>query len=101
VGEDIVANAPAGKTAKTNLRLRLQRLATGDQVTVKLNGEPLGEAAPTESLAAEPATHWVEIASDPALVKPGDNLVEMRLVSEREITEPLVIDRLMLVVRYE
>lgn len=42
VGEDVVANAPAGKTAKCTLRLRLRRLASGDQVTVKLNGKAPG-----------------------------------------------------------
>jgi hypothetical protein len=95
VGEDVVANAPAGKTAKCTLRLRLRlrRLASGDQVTVKLNGKALGAAAPTEPLAAEPATHWVGLASDPALVKSGDNLVEVRLATERALTDPLVIDQ--------
>ena len=101
VGEDIVANAPADKTATARLYLRLQRRASGDQVAVKLNGHALETIAPEAPLTPQPATAWVELRPDPELVKPGDNLVEVRLTTERGLTEPLVIDRLMLFVTYK
>ena len=101
VGEDIVANAPTGKTANTRLRLRLRRLASGDQVAVKLNGHPLEAIAPEEPLTSQPAPAWVELRPDPELVKPGDNLVEVGLATERALTDPVVIDRMMLSVRYK
>ena len=101
VGEDIVANAPAGKSAKTTLRLRIRGLASGDEVTVKLNGKSLGAAAPEEPLATEPATHWVAREPDPELVKSGDNLIAVQLTTERELPAPLVMDSLILSLRYE
>ncbi len=101
VGEDIVANTPAGKTAKTTLRLRIRNLVSGDEVTVKLNGKSLGAAAPVEPLATEPATHWLELEPDPALVKSGDNLIAVQLTAERELPAPLIMDSLILSVRYE
>jgi hypothetical protein len=101
VGEDVVANAPAGKSAKTTLRLRIRNLVSGDEVTVKLNGKSLGAAAPVEPLATEPATHWLELEPDPALVKSGDNLIAVQLTTERELPAPLVMDSLILSLRYE
>ena len=101
VGEDIVANAPEGKSAHTRLRLRLSKIAQGDEVTVKLNGQALGTATPAEPLAAEPATAWVELEPDPNLVQAGENLVEVELSTQRVIEESIVLDRLELAVRYQ
>jgi len=101
VGEDIVANAPAGKGARAKLRLRLSSLAQGDEVSVKLNGQTLGMAAPTEPLSAEPASAWVELAPDPNLVTPGYNLVEIQLFTSRRLDQSVALDRLDLAVHYE
>ena len=101
VGEDIVANAPEGKTTHARLRLRVSSLAQGDKVTVKLNGQALGTATPTEPLAAAPATAWVELDPDPNLVQAGENLVEVQLTTPRASEESIMLDRLDLVVRYQ
>ena len=101
VGEDIVANAPEGKTTHTRLRLRVSSLAEGDEVTVKLNGKALETPAPTEPLTAEPAAAWLELDADPHLVQAGENLVEVELSTPRASGEPVVLDRLELVVRYQ
>lgn len=101
VGEDIVANAPEGKTTHTRLRLRLSKIALGDEVSVRLNGEALGTATPAKPLTAEPATAWVELEPAPHLVRTGENLVEVQLTTPRASEEPIVLDRLELVVRYQ
>ena len=101
VGEDIVANAPAGKSTDTCLRLRVSTLAQGDKVSVRINGEALGAATPVEPLSAEPAPAWLELDLDPDLVQPGENLIEVQLVTPRAVAESAVLDRLDLVVRYQ
>ena len=101
VGEDIVANAPAEKTAHAKLELKLRPMAAGDQITVGINGTILGEAIPRGPLTAEPGTHWVDWKPDPKLFKPGDNLVEVQLKTKRELEEPMVLQCLLLRVRYE
>ena len=101
VGEDIAANAPEGKTTHATLRLRISSLAQGDEVTVKLNGQQLGSAVPAEALVNEPTTAWVELELNPEIVQEGDNLVEVELTAQRAIEEPVVLDRLDLVVRYQ
>ena len=101
VGEDIAANAPEGKTTHATLRLRISSLAQGDEVTVKLNGQQLGSAVPAEALGNEPATAWVELELNPEVVQEGDNLVEVALTTQRAIEEPVVLDRLDLIVRYQ
>ena len=100
VGEDITANTPAGKTCSARLRLQLSALADGDQVIVRLNGTELGPAVPLDTLAREPAPAWVTIEPDPRLVKAGYNLVEVKQASPRAPTEPALIERLDLTVRY-
>jgi len=87
--------------ASWSLRMRIGGLASGDQVTVKLNGKSLGAAAPEEPLATEPATHWVELEPEPKLVNSGDNLIAVQLTTERELPAPLVMDSLILSLRYE
>jgi len=56
---------------------------------------------PAEALGGEPTTAWVELALDPEVVKGGDNLVEVELTTQRVIEEPVVLDRLDLIVRYQ
>ena len=101
VGENIAANAPAGKTTHATLRLRISSLAAGDEVRVKLNGQQLGSAVPAEALGNEPTTAWMELEPDPGLVQEGDNLVEVQLTAQRALAELPMIDRLDLVVRYQ
>ena len=101
VGEDIVANAPEGKTTRATLRLRISSLAEGDEVTVKLNGQELGSAVPAEALGNEPTAAWVELELNPEVVEEGDNLVEAQLTTQRTIEGPVVLDRLDLIVRYQ
>ena len=101
VGEDIAANAPEGKTTHATLRLRISSLAQSDEVNVRLNGQELGGAVPAEALVNEPTTAWVELELNPEIVQEGDNLVEVELTAQRAIEEPVVLDRLDLIVHYQ
>ena len=47
-----------------------------------------------------PATAWFDLDLDPDFVREGDNLAEAQLTSQRTSEEPVVLDRLDLVVRY-
>ena len=100
VGEDIVANAPTGKTTDARLRLRVSKLASGDEIKVWLDGEVLGAASPVDALSPEPSDAWLELDLDPHLVQPGENLVEVQLSTPRAVAESSVLDRLDLIVRY-
>ena len=100
VGEDIVANAPVGKTTQTRLRLRVASLTQGDELNVKLNGQALGTAAPAQPLGAEPDMVWLERKLDPNLLQTGQNLVEVQLATAQELDEPPLLDRLDLIVQY-
>ena len=51
VGENIVANAPAGRAPRARLRLRLSHMNLADEVTLRFNGKTL-----TRDLTAAPAT---------------------------------------------
>ena len=101
VGEDIVANAPIGKIAHAKLELKLHQMAAGDQITVGINGTILGEAIPRNGLVVEPETHWIDWKPDPKLFKLGDNLVEVQLKTKRKLEEPMVVQCLLLKVRYK
>ena len=101
VGEDIVANAPPGKTANTRLRLQVSRLAQGDEVTVKLNGQALGAGIPDEPLSAEPSATWLELQAASQLVQEGQNLIEVQLTTPRAAEEPATLQALYLTVGYE
>ena len=101
VGEDIAANTPAGKTCTAQLRLQLSALAEGDEVLIRLNGHELGTAEPTKPLGSEPDKAWVALEPDPKRVKAGYNIVEVKLVSRRDVSEMPMIDRLDLTVRYK
>ena len=104
VGEDVAANAPAGKAATTRLRVRVSNVVSGDKVEARLNGRLLGEAKPQSPPASEPASMWLEIDVDPARVAVADNVVELRLTSSLgspRSREPRPSwDQLKLVLRY-
>ncbi len=116
VGEDIVANTPEGRSPHPHLQFHISGLVGGDQISVKLNGEELGTPAPAEHLSGQspviwggfpretdPQTAvWFALQPDPNLVRVGENLVELRLTSERAPAEgPAVLDHLQLLVRYQ
>jgi hypothetical protein len=100
VGEDIVANTPAGKTVSAMLRLHLVGMVQGDTIRVKFNGQPLTTAGPVKPLAAEAADAWFHIDTDPKLVKPGYNLIDVRFETGRTAAASVVLDALDLVVSY-
>jgi hypothetical protein len=100
VGEDIVANAPAGKTVSAMLRLHLVGMVQGDTIRVRFNGQPLTVTGPVKPLAAEAADAWFHIDTDPKLVKPGCNLIDVRFETGRTAAASVVVDALDLVVSY-
>ena len=83
------------------MRLQLSALAEGDEVLIRLNGHELGAAEPTKPLGSEPDKAWVALEPDPKRVKEGYNIVEVKLVSKRDVSEMPMIDRLDLTVRYK
>ena len=101
VGEDIVANSPAGKTVSTLLRLRISTLVRGDKITVTLNGHSLAASDPVEPLTAKPASAWFHIETDPKQVQAGYNLIDVQLITDRAVGATVVLDVLDLVVDYE
>lgn len=101
VGEDIVANAPTGKTTDARLRLRVSKIASGDEINVWLNGEVLGAASPVEALSPEPADAWLELQLEDGLVRVGTNLVQIKLSSQRSGQQQSVLSALDLVVQYQ
>ncbi len=100
VGEDILANAPAGKTVSTLLRLRLAGMVQGDKIKVKFNGHPLVVTGPVKPLATTPSSAWFHIKTDPKLVKAGYNLIDVQLDTKRNAATPVVLDGLDLAVSY-
>ena len=75
VGEDIVANAPDGKVAHARLRLQLSNARQFDipmWKSVRLNDQQLNTIKSTSE-------DWLEFEIDAALVKAGDNLIELQL----------------------
>ena len=105
VGEDIIANTPAGKTVSTLLRLRLAGMiksdaAQGDTIDVRFNGQPLTVTGPVKPLTATPSSAWFHIKTDPKLVKAGYNTIAVRLETARSNAPSIVLDGLDLVVSY-
>jgi len=101
VGEDIVANAPTGKTTDACLRLRVSKIASGDEINVWLNGEVLGTANPVEALSPEPSDVWLELQLEASLVRVGTNLVQIKLSSQRSGQQQCVLSALDLAVQYQ
>ena len=101
VGENIVANTPAGKAAGVRLRLKILGLMSTDRVDVKLNGEPVEEIVMDQVSAADRNDAWFECVLSPLFVQKGDNLVEVKLVRPQKTTKPVTLDGLELFVRYK
>ncbi len=101
VGENLVDNAPEGKTTHALLRLRFAGLVDGDHVVVRLNGRAPLIAKPTVPLTDSPVASWFEIALDPTLVKAGDNRISIDLATRRPMDMSTLLDRLELAVTYE
>jgi len=101
VGEDIVANAPPGNTTNTRLRLQISKLAQGDEVAVRLNGQTLPAAVPDKPLSAEPSAVWFELQPAPQLFQAGQNLIEVQLTTPRALEAPATLEALYLTVAYE
>ncbi len=99
VGENIAANAPAGKTPHALLRLRFPAVE-GEELRITLNGEDVGTAVPAAPLGNEPAPAWFELDVQPSDLRTGMNLVGVGLVTQRTAAEPILMDRLELVVQY-
>ena len=100
VGEDIVANAPAGKTAHARLSLRIAGLVDGDHVVVRVDGHPPVIAQARSELTDKPVASWFDVSVDPAIVRAGDNRVGLAIASKRALDTSVLIDRLELHVDY-
>lgn len=100
VGEDVAANAPEGKTAHVCLRIHVSAAAQGDQLHVVLNGAELGAASPEETPASA-APAWFEFLPPANTILPGDNTLQIRLATPRTGDEPIMMDRLELLLRYQ
>ena len=59
VGEDVVANAPKGKTAQARLRLRLSATELNDDIAVRVNGQALSRI--TTAPASEKPVSRVDV----------------------------------------
>ena len=99
VGEDIVANTPAGKTVSALLRLNISSLVHGDRITIKFNDHSLGAPNPVKPLTSTPQKARFALSVDPQHVKPGYNLIEVQLTTEQAAAT--AIDFLDLIVSYE
>jgi hypothetical protein len=101
IGEDLVGSAPEGKMLQVRLRIRLNAVSEGEELHVTLNGVNLGKANPEVQLAATPAPTWFELTPSADQVRRGDNDVEVRLVTPRDIHGgSLLVDRLELNLHY-
>ena len=105
VGENIVAGTPVGKTCRARLRLRLTNLAAQERVDVAFNDHPLALSAASIRAQSPPdgtnGASWIEAPLDPAIVREGDNRIDISLASRHGESKPLTVDRLNLIVRYE
>ena len=71
VGEDISANAPAGKTATALLRFQIPALSQNQQVILRFNGQDCGTPV-------KRGTHY-EISIDPRVFMAGYNSIDFKL----------------------
>lgn len=100
VGEDIVANAPAGTSASALLRIGLVNIGQGDNILIRLNGVAQELSGPVEPLIDIPNATWFCIDVDPQRVQPGHNLIDLQLVPNRTVEDQVQLDFLDLVVTY-
>ncbi len=99
VGEDIAANAPAGKTVHALLRVRFPAVQ-GEELHITLNGKYLGTLAPKVPLTEGATPAWFGLAVAPANLRVGMNLADVRLVTKRPASESIPVDRFELIVDY-
>ncbi|MBT5610932.1 MAG: family 10 glycosylhydrolase [Lentisphaerae bacterium] len=100
VGEDIVANAPAGKAPEARLGLRTAGLVDGDSIVVRLNGLPPVIAEARTPLTDRSRASWFDVPVDPAAVRAGDNRIGLAVASKRALDTSALLDRLELHVDY-
>ena len=100
VGEDIVANAPAGRNAHARLSLRVAGLIDGDHVVVRLNGQPPVIAQARSVLTDKPVASWFDVPVDPVTIRAGDNRIGLAVASKRALDTSVLLDRLELHVGY-
>lgn len=97
VGEDL----QAGKTPRLRFRLHFWDTTGNDDVSVKLNDEPLAGLQTVGPTNTSTGSQWLECQLDPVRVKRGANAVEL-LVKQRDesLPAPLVLDAVQLHVHY-
>ena len=106
VGEDVAANAPTGKQARTELSLKFAGMATGDQIAITINGHQFAEVAPTDPPDDNPNSAEFTLEIDPNLLQAGDNEIQLFLRSMRKPVFPpaqvnVVLERLDLHLSYQ
>jgi len=101
VGEDIVANTPAGKTVSALLRLGLAGMDEDATIQVEFNGHPQTLTGPVDPPMDTPGSTWFHIDVDPQHMQAGYNLIDVQLITDRTAEKQVVLDFLDLVVAYE
>lgn len=91
VGEDIIANAPAGTTATTLLRIQATGLEKGQTLQASFNGKPAG------TLVEQGLGY--ELKVDPKLIQPGYNTIDLKIAGPGK--NKVTIDFLDLVLDYQ
>ena len=71
VGEDVRKHEDRGVVPEVQLRLRIPQLDAAENLSVKLNGQPLGGGVKSDA--------WLELPVSPDLVKRGTNRFELTL----------------------
>ncbi len=99
IGEDIEANAPAGKSPIVKLRLRFPA-TQGESLHITLNDKPIGIAKPSTPLGISPTPTWFELNLTPNDVQVGMNTVDVTLMTQRPNTPEIELDRLEITVHY-
>jgi len=75
IGDDIAAEAEAGKLKEATLRVQFVPRAPDDKVEVSLNGQDI---APESEVSQE---DWVTYRPNPRLYQPGDNALSFRVTA--------------------
>ena len=100
IGEDIAANAPAGKTADITLRLRFPAV-NGEYLRITLNGQIIGTAESEAALGVTSAPAWFSLNVHPSELRVGMNYVHIDFHTLRATTQTVELDRLEFVVDYK
>ncbi len=96
VGENVAANAPAGKSAVTQLRIRCEQLPESAEIIAQLNGQDLGAGLRSE---VSGNANWLSWQPNPSEVRLGENII--KLTNAAPASGSLTVDRLHLVVHYQ